>query len=60
MLRGRNQRTIAIENAGYRWAYLTLSFGLLPSTAYRAFIRHEASWDLLRLVIAAVLVHMRT
>jgi hypothetical protein len=47
----RDERTVATENASYRWAYLVLSFGLLVSTAYRAFARHESSWDLLALVI---------
>jgi len=47
----RDERTVATENASYRWAYLVLSFGLLASTAYRAFARHESAWDLLALVI---------
>jgi hypothetical protein len=47
----RDERTVATENASYRWAYLVLSFGLLVSTAYRAFARHESAWDLLALVI---------
>lgn len=48
----RDERTVTIENASYRWAYLFLSFGLLVSTAYRSFVLHETSWDLLGLVIA--------
>jgi hypothetical protein len=47
----RDERTVATENASYRWAYLVMSFGLLVSTAYRGFARHESSWDLLALVI---------
>ena len=47
----RDERTIAIENAGYRWSNLVLSFGLLLLTMYRSLIRHEASWDLLGLVV---------
>jgi len=47
----RDERTVATENASYRWAYLVLSFGLLVSTAYRAFVRHDSAWDLLALVI---------
>jgi hypothetical protein len=47
----RDERTVATENASYRWAYLVLSFGLLLSTAYRAFVRHEPAWDLIALVI---------
>lgn len=48
----RDERTVAIENASYRWAYLLLSFGLLLSTAYRSFVSHEQSWDLVALVVA--------
>jgi hypothetical protein len=47
----RDERTVAIENAGYRWAYLFLSFGLLALVAYRSFMRHESPWDLLALVV---------
>lgn len=47
----RDERTIAVENAGYRWSNLVLSFGLLLLTMYRSLVRHEASWDLLGLVV---------
>jgi len=47
----RDERTVATENASYRWAYLVMSFGLLVSTAYRSFARNESTWDLLALVI---------
>jgi hypothetical protein len=47
----RDERTTAIENAGYRWSYLFLSFGLLAIIAYRAFARGQSSWDLFALVI---------
>jgi hypothetical protein len=47
----RDERTVAIENASYRWAYLFLSFGLLVVVAYRSFVHHESSWDLLTLVV---------
>ena len=47
----RDERTVATENASYRWVYLVLSFGLLVSTAYRSFVRPESSWDLIALVI---------
>ena len=52
----RDERTITIENASYRWAYHLLSFGLLASVVYRGFIRQESSWDLLALVILGGLV----
>ncbi len=47
----RDERTVAAENAGYRWGFLVLSFGLLLATAWRSFVRGDTSWDLLALVI---------
>lgn len=47
----RDERTVAVENAGYRWAYLFLSFGILILVAYRSFVNHESPWDLLLLVV---------
>lgn len=47
----RDERTVAAENASYRWAYMLLSFGMLASAAYRAFALDEQSWDLLALVL---------
>jgi hypothetical protein len=47
----RDERTVAVENAGYRWAYLLVSFALLVDVGYRGVVRHEAAWDLLALVI---------
>lgn len=52
----RDERTVATENASYRWAYLFLAFGLLASTAWRAFVRDEAAWDLLVLVVVSGVV----
>ena len=52
----RDERTVIIENAGYRWAYLFLSFGLLILVAFRSFINHESPWDLLLLVVLAGVV----
>ena len=53
----RDERTTAIENAGYRWSYLVLSFGLLVIIAGRAFARGEESWDLLALVVVGGLTN---
>lgn len=53
----RDERTVAIENAGYRWSYLALSFGLLAIVAYRSFVRSESSWDLLVLVVLGGVVN---
>jgi hypothetical protein len=47
----RDERTVAVENASYRWAYNFMSFGLLLLVAYRSFVHHESSWDLFALVI---------
>jgi hypothetical protein len=47
----RDERTVAVENASYRWAYLFLSYGLLLVVAYRSFANRENSWDLLALVV---------
>jgi hypothetical protein len=49
----RDERTLAIENASYRLAYIVLTYGLLAAVAYRAFFLEQASWDLMGLVIAA-------
>jgi hypothetical protein len=46
-----DERTAAVENAGFRWAYILLSFALLVDVMYRGMFRHEAAWDLLALAI---------
>ena len=48
----RDERTIAVELASYRWAYLLTSYALLGSVMYRSFVRGEASWDLLAIILA--------
>ena len=52
----RDERTIAIENTSYRWAYLFLSFGLLAIVAFRSFALRQSSWDLLAIVILSGVV----
>lgn len=47
----RDERTVFIENASFRWAYLVLSFGLLGLTAFRSFVWRESPWDLMALVV---------
>lgn len=47
----QDERTTAVENASYRWAYLVLAFGLLGSVAYRGLLLQQQNWDLLGLVI---------
>jgi hypothetical protein len=47
----RDERTVAVENASYRWAYSFLTFALLVDVIYRSLVRHEAAWDMMALVI---------
>ena len=54
----RDERTTAIENAGYRWSYLVLSFGLLALVAFRSLTRGEQSWDLIALVVIGGVVNV--
>ena len=50
----RDERTVAVENASYKWAYILLIFALLIDVVYRGMVRQEAAWDLLALVIVGV------
>ena len=52
----RDERTIAMENGSYRFAYLVVTYGLLVAVAYRAFVLRQTSWDLLGLVLVGGLV----
>ena len=47
----RDERTVAVENASYRWAYSLLTYALLVDVMYRSLVRHEAAWDMMALVI---------
>ncbi len=47
----RDERTITVENASYRWGYLVVTYGLLILVAWRAFFFQQSNWDLLALVI---------
>ncbi len=49
----RDERTVVVENASYRWAYGLLSYALLVDVMWRSLVRHEAAWDLMALVIVA-------
>ena len=49
----RDERTLAVENASYGWAYALLTYALLIDVAYRGLIRNEAAWDLMAFVIVA-------
>ena len=52
----RDERTVAVENASYRWAYLVFSYVLLVDVMYRSMVHHEAAWDLMALVIVGGVV----
>jgi hypothetical protein len=52
----RDERTLVVENVGFRWAYHFLSFGLLAAVGYRSLAHDEAAWDLLSLVVLGGLV----
>jgi len=52
----RDERTLSVENASYRWGYLFLAFGILLIAAYRGLIQHIGSWELLALVMASGVV----
>lgn len=47
----RDERTVVVENASFRWAYQFVSFGLLVLVGYRSFVRGESAWDLMALVV---------
>ena len=47
----RDERTVAVENASYKWACTFLTFALLIDVIYRGLVRDEAAWDLLALVV---------
>jgi hypothetical protein len=47
----RDERTVTVENASYRWAFIVLSFGVLVDVMYRSYALHESCWDLFALVV---------
>lgn len=51
----RDERTVAVENAAYKWAAHFLVFALLIDFLYR-YYRHEMAWDLLGLAFMAGVV----
>jgi hypothetical protein len=52
----RDEREVAVDRAADRLAYLVLSYGLLAIVAYRSFVRGDAAFDLLGLVVLGGLV----
>ena len=53
-----DERTEAVENASYRWAYLLVTYALLVDVVYRSLVHQEAAWDLMALVVGGGVVCM--
>ena len=47
----RDERTVAVENASYKWAGIFVSYALLIDACCRGLLRNEAAWDLLALAV---------
>ena len=43
----RDERTVAVENASYKWACLFVIYALFVEVVCRGLVRNEAAWDLL-------------
>jgi len=48
-----DERTVAVENASYRWGWFLLYVGVLYDGCYRVYVRQEAPIDLLALAIGS-------
>lgn len=48
-----DERTVAVENASYRWGWFLLYLGVLSDGCYRVYVRQEAPIDLLVLAIGS-------
>ena len=49
----QDERSVAVENASYRWSFLTLTTCLLLDVMYRSAVLKEACFDLLTLLCIA-------
>jgi uncharacterized membrane protein YfcA len=47
----RDERTVVVEDASYRFAYGFIAFALLLDVMYRSLVKQEAPWDLLAFVV---------
>ena len=47
----RDERTVAVENAGYKWACVFVTYALLIDMVCRGVFFHEQAWDLFALAI---------
>jgi hypothetical protein len=52
----RDERTAAVENAAFKWAYNLLFFGLLLDWLCRYQIWNERAWDLVALLCISVAI----
>ena len=53
----RDERTLAVENAGYRLGYNVVWWGLVASVFYRiVFLGESPAWDLATLALAATII----
>ncbi len=52
----RDERTVAVENAGYKWAYHFLAYGLLLDWFYRVYVLHEKAGDLIALMLVSITI----
>ena len=43
----RDERTVAVENVSYRFAFSVLSTLIFYDAAYRSILLHQSVWDLL-------------
>jgi hypothetical protein len=46
----RDERTVTVENAGFKWGYYCLALGLVIDAVYRQEVRNEAIGDLIALL----------
>ena len=49
----RDERTVAVENASYKWAFTFLCCALIIDMLYRCIFRHEFVWDFLAMLMVA-------
>ena len=47
----RDERTVAVANASYKWAGIFIIFALLIDVMCRAWFFDEAAWDLMALAV---------
>ncbi len=48
-----DERTVAVENASYRWGWFLLYLGVLCDACYRIYVRQEIPIDLLVLALGS-------